>query len=80
MTGVLLHLSRDGGGGYFGRVTTVGSRRSSPTLFVCVCNQSAQKEPAKASLRRNGRPKGCFWRVRFFSARLRLALKTPERS
>ena len=29
-------------------------------------------------VRRNGCPKGCFWRVRFFSAPLRFALKTPE--
>ena len=26
-------------------------------------------------VRRNGCPKGCFWRVRFFSARLRFSLK-----
>ena len=26
----------------------------------------------------NGRLKGCFWRVRFFSAPVRFALKTPE--
>ena len=31
-------------------------------------------------VRRNGCPKGCFWRVRFFSAPLRFSLKTPERS
>ena len=30
-------------------------------------------------VRRNGCPKGCFWRVRFFSAPLRFSLKTPER-
>ena len=29
-------------------------------------------------MRRNGCPKGCFWRVRFFSAPLRFAIKTPE--
>ena len=29
-------------------------------------------------MRRNGCPKGCFWRVHFFSAPLRFALKTPE--
>ena len=29
-------------------------------------------------MRRNGRPKGCFSRVRLFSALLRFALKTPE--
>ena len=29
-------------------------------------------------MRRNGRPKGRFWRVRFFSLPLRFALKTPE--
>ena len=29
-------------------------------------------------VQRNGRPKGCFWRVRFFSAPLRFALTTPE--
>ena len=29
-------------------------------------------------VRRNGCPKGCFWRVRCFSALLRFALKTPE--
>ena len=27
---------------------------------------------------RNGCPKGCYWRVRFFSALLRFALRTPE--
>ena len=30
-------------------------------------------------VRSNGCPKGCFWRVRFFSAPLRFALKTPEK-
>ena len=29
-------------------------------------------------MRRNGCPKGCFWRVRFFSAPFRFALKTHE--
>ena len=29
-------------------------------------------------VRRSGCPKGCFWRVRFFSAPLGFALKTPE--
>ena len=29
-------------------------------------------------MRGNGRPKGCFWRVRFFSAPVRFALKTPD--
>ena len=29
-------------------------------------------------VRGNGCPKGCFWRVRFFSVPLRFALKTPK--
>ena len=29
-------------------------------------------------MRGNGRLKGCFWRVRFFSAPVRFALKTSE--
>ena len=32
----------------------------------------------EGAVRKNGRPKGCFWRVRFFSAPLRVALKTVE--
>ena len=36
------------------------------------------KEAGRGVVRRNGCPKGCFWRVRFFSAPLRFAPKTPE--
>ena len=38
----------------------------------------SRQRSGEAVVRRNGCPKGCFWRVSFFSAPLRLALKTPE--
>ena len=38
----------------------------------------ARQRSGEGVVRGNGRPKGCFWRVRFFSAPLRFALKTPE--
>ena len=40
----------------------------------------ARQRSGEGVVRRNGCPKGCFWRVRFFSAPLRFSLKTPERS
>ena len=43
--------------------------------------EGRDKGAAKGVVRRNGCPKGRFWRVRFFSAPLRFALwTTPERS
>ena len=36
------------------------------------------KRSREGVVRGNGRLKGCFWRVRFFSAPGRFALKTPE--
>ena len=39
----------------------------------------ARQRSGEGVVRRNGCPKGCFWRVRFFSAPLRFSLKTPER-
>ena len=46
----------------------------SPAAFIRVRQRSGE-----GVVRRNGCPKGCFWRVRFFSAPLRFSLKTPER-
>ena len=46
-------------GEYFGRVTKIRVRQRS----------------GEGVVRRNGCPKGCFWRVRFFSAPLRFVLK-----
>ena len=40
----------------------------------------ARKRSGEGVVRRNGCPKGCFWRVRFCSALLRFPLKTSERS
>ena len=48
-------------------------------LVDSVCIRTRQRS-GEGVVRRNGCPKGCFWRVRFFSAPLRFALKTPERS
>ena len=38
----------------------------------------ARQRSGEGVVRGNGRPKGVFWRVRFFSAPVRFALKTPE--
>ena len=38
----------------------------------------AHQRSGEGVVRGNGRPTGCFWRVRFFSAPVRFALKTPE--
>ena len=40
----------------------------------------ARQRSGEGVVRRNGCPKGCFGRVRFFSAPLRFAPQTPERS
>ena len=37
-----------------------------------------RRRSGEGVLQRSSRPKGCFWRVRFFSANLRFALKAPE--
>ena len=38
----------------------------------------ARQRSGEGEERRNGCPKGCFWRVRFFTAPLRFALETPQ--
>ena len=38
----------------------------------------ARQKSGEGVVRENGRLKGCFWRVRFCSAPVRFALKTPE--
>ena len=38
----------------------------------------ARQRSGEGVVRGNGRPKGCFWGVRFFSVPLRFALKTSE--
>ena len=40
----------------------------------------AHQRSGEGVVRRDGCPKGCSWRVRFFSAPLRFSLQTPERS
>ena len=37
-----------------------------------------RQRSSEGVMRRNGRPKGCFWRVRFISAPLRFTLQTLE--
>ena len=49
---------------------------SQASEFMVKC-QNAPKERGRRHAG-NGRPKGCFWRVRFFSARVRSALGTLE--
>ena len=62
-------------------------RIRSPRVFVprsvflavsCISLLGVRQRSGEGVVRRNGCPKGCFWRVRFFSAPLRFALKTPE--
>ena len=51
------------------------------TLFFLSMHRAkrrARQSSGEGVARRNGRPKGCFWRVRFLSAPLRFALKTLE--
>ena len=38
----------------------------------------ARQRSGEGVMRRNGCPERCFWRVRFFSAPLRFALRTPQ--
>ena len=55
-------------------------RNKSDRIHKIPENVRARQRSGEGVVRRNGCPKGCFWRVRFFSAPLRFALKTPERS
>ena len=60
--------------------TQIQPRRIDPTSHSRPCEKfirSCQRS-GEGVVRGNGRPKGRFWRVRFFSAPVRLALKTPE--
>ena len=56
-------------GGWLGRVFASGAD-SLAEVKVRVRQRSGE-----GVVRRNGCPKGCFWRVRFFSAPLRFVLK-----
>ena len=64
-------FARNGGGGanffFFGAEI--------PTKKI---NFRARQRSGEGVVRGNGRPKGCFWRVRLFSAPLRFALKASE--
>ena len=73
-------------------VHLAGSAPKSAFWVLCLAffspknaNKSAflgvRQRSGEGVVRRNGCPKGCFWRVRFFSAPLRFVLtKTPARS
>ena len=76
------YYSQKGRGGklfYSGRVrprqgTEVCNFGASPPLERFVFFRARQRR-GEGVVRRNGCPKGCFWRVRFFSAPLRFVLK-----
>ena len=49
-------------------------------FHLCQSQFRACQRSGEGVVRRNSFPKECFWRVRFFSAPLRFALKTRKRS
>ena len=56
-------------------------RTTDTQIILCQCPSvtiGARQRSGEGVVRGNGRPKGCFWRVRFFSAPLRFALQISE--
>ena len=60
------------------RVSAQTAKLTDRTLITSAVIIRARERSGEGVVRRNGCPKGCFWRVHFFSAPLRFALKTSE--